>query len=122
MRNCNVSGGSLNEFFYGPDPAVLSPDNLNMDTSAYKKFEIRVNNHSDSTRMILEWEASDGNRNLKGSQEFSVKKSTLDYQTYSVDLSGNPDWKGTVKRVRLRLAPDSYWGSADIDYIGFVEN
>jgi hypothetical protein len=122
ISNINASDNRLNVFYYGEGPTLLSPDGMNIDAAAVSRFAIRMRNDSLSQRIILQWQrTTDSGFSDARSIELAVNECDDQFTEYCADLSGHPEWNGTIKRARLRLAPDNVWGSSEIDYILFKE-
>lgn len=118
VSNANANDNRLHVFYYGVDPTVQGPDNMNLNTASANRFVIRMRNDSLTERIILQWQrTTDSGFSAARSLEIPVGECEQDFVQRSVALAGHPDWNGTIRRLRLRLAPDHVWGSSEIDYI-----
>ncbi|OPZ15676.1 MAG: Glycosyl hydrolase family 26 [candidate division BRC1 bacterium ADurb.BinA364] len=111
------SDGRLNVFYHGERPSILSPPNLGLDAGAFSLLRVRMRNHSTSTRAEIRWISADASTwNDGGMAEFAIRKNSLDYAEYTIDLSTNKNWRGAVGQIALSPAADSVTGSGEIDY------
>ena len=121
VHQMRVADNQLYVFYFGRDPVIAGPDQMNMPAAKHDRFVIRMMNHSTSKNLVLQWTTTEQTDwDEARSINFAVEPNTLDYVTRSVDLSRTQNWSGTIQRVRLRLAPESSWDSAEIEYLGFV--
>jgi type IV pilus assembly protein PilY1 len=105
------------------NPAIISPDNLEIDTSRIKTVEIRflttaVDAGAGGARLY--WDI-DGNGNFtEGSQTIDAPSvdTSGKYYIYKFDMSDNNDWSGIVKQIRIDPQGAFTAGSkVSIDYV-----
>lgn len=114
----NVAGGALNLTITGTDPYMNSPDNIGADASIIKKVKIRMKNSTTDTIAQLFWTTSsdpnwDGNKRA----DFTITANDNEYTEYTVDLSNNSRWSGTIKQIRLDPIRDGSSGTVYVNYI-----
>jgi hypothetical protein len=104
----------------GPDPFVYSPYNLNIRANQTKYAVVRMQNQSASTTAQLCWTTStETGWNPAKSKPVSIVANDLIFRDYMIDLSTNPNWKGTIKQLRLHPSMASS-GTVKIDFIKIV--
>lgn len=99
------------------DPIIISPG-ININTQAIKKIQIRIanNNPSSYSKLQVFWK-----RNGQGFSETNSQRINISnhggWSTYTIDLSHNPRWNGTINQIRIDpvLRGDGSWIA--IDYI-----
>ncbi len=107
----SVSDGILQLNINGNDPYIGSPGSLNIPALDYKYFIIRMQNSTTGTGANLFWTTSAG----LSFTSMSVIANDDSMRYYILDLSKNPDWKGTIKSLRFDPAGSS--GRVHIDFI-----
>ena len=109
----------------GTDPIIMSKSNINLDTSKYSRLEIKVRYKytSDRNNLTQMFFVTDKSGNWSEDKSFRFKHESTDsdgeWMTYSVDLTENPTWIGTVKQ--LRFDPFNAVGTMEVEYIRFLE-
>ena len=101
---------------------ATSPDYLQINASQYKSVTFRINNpRATPSDAFFEWTTSAG-KSFTYSASVPLVTST-EFHVYTIDLSKNADWAGTVYSLRLELfsgpAVDSQF-KTDLDSIGLV--
>ena len=109
----------------GTDPIIMSKGGLDLDTSKYSRLEIKVKYKYTyekplSAQMFFITDKS-GNWSEDKSFRFYLEstESGDDWEIYSVNLSDNKNWTGTVKQ--LRFDPFNAVGTMEVEYIRFLE-
>jgi hypothetical protein len=116
----STDAGSLNFTSTGTDPYLYSPDNLNVDTSIYKKIKIRMTNGTSNTiGKVYFITNADTTWNEAKSVEFTPTANS-GYTEYTLDMGANSNWVGTIRK--LRYDPVQETGSIKTDYIKLVTN
>jgi hypothetical protein len=107
------------------DPIIMSKGNINLDTSKYSRLEIKVKYKYTyekplSAQMFFITDKS-GNWSEDKSFRFYLEstESGDDWEIYSVNLSDNKNWTGTVKQ--FRFDPFNAVGTMVVEYIRFLE-
>jgi hypothetical protein len=114
----STDAGSLNITSTGIDPSLNSPDNLNVDTSIYKKIKIRMTNGTSNTfGQVYFITNADTTWNEAKSVVFTSTANS-GYTEYTLDMGANSNWVGTVRRIRYDPVQTS--GSIKTDYIKLV--
>ena len=102
------------------DAHIVSADNLAVDLAANHCVGIRFMNSTPATRMRLRFttEASP-EWSDQASQVFEVVPSDNETRLYTIDLTQNAAWRGTLKQLRLDFSADGtpVTGSCRVDYI-----
>lgn len=114
----NVENGMVYMKSVSNDP-IIQFNNINIDASQYnKKLTVRYKNLTGATNFMVyfltdsepDWGAIGSDRRI----EVPITN-TQEWQTFELDLSSNPSWKGKI--TRLRIDPSSKMGDIYIDYI-----
>ena len=80
---------------------MQSPTNLGVDAASFSTFSVTVQNPSSvSGGFQLRWYDETGA--ILGSQLIPIDTGMDEPSTYQVDLTGNPNWNGTIDKFRLR--------------------
>lgn len=117
MTSPTYESGILRTEVTGTDP-MLSALGVQVDAGKYKTLEVKMRiNSSDDAQFFF------SRKQESMDEEKSVKFRPIadgQFHTYTVDLSANPRWKGTI--ASLRFDPTSTRGAkVEIAYIGFRE-
>ena len=104
------------------DAHLLSPDNLGVNVDHHKLIRIRFMNHTPATTMRFRFTtAGDQIWDDAKSRDFDVVPNDEAPREYVVDMSSVPDWRGTLKQLRLDLATgENLTGTCRFDYIAIV--
>lgn len=102
-----------------PDAHLLSADNLDMTISEHKIIRLRLQNHTNASRMAIRFTtAADGEWDDGKCRDFEVTPNDSEPREYVVDMSQVPEWTGILRQLKLELttgAPAT--GTCRIDYI-----
>ncbi|MCU6707862.1 right-handed parallel beta-helix repeat-containing protein [Paenibacillus sp. J5C_2022] len=114
----DVSGDALNLTADGIDPYIHSADNLGIDASAYAIVRIRMKNNTPSTLSQLYWITdADPNWNSAKRLNFTTSANDAEYVEYVLDVSSDPNWTGTIKKLRFDPENNFSSGTVNVDYI-----
>lgn len=116
-RAVTIRGGRITYVDPGPDPYLVSPDNLDLDASNARVY-VGLRSGPASVEARLYFVPS-----TLGAGAFSAERSvvarTVPGDTASreivFDMSTHPEWRGTMRQ--LRLDPGTVPGTYEIDYI-----
>jgi len=101
ITNQVVSNGLMDFNITGGDPFIHGPI-TQIDASQRKYFRVKMRNASSATVGELLWLRTDDP--LWGGSKyasFTVTPNTTDVRTYTVNLSANAAWTGTITQIRL---------------------
>ena len=103
LASYETKNGATTAVYGGMDPFILSPYGLGVDADRYKFLHITAKVDADISYMTLYFVTDKFT-------EMSLDKTALievsrsgDFMTYTVDMSQNSLWKGTVTQIRLDL-------------------
>jgi hypothetical protein len=94
------------------EPSLLlsPPLSLRADDLPWLQLRVKLRGKPKDRTLIFFWAAPD----RSGTASVSVPlKGGEEFEEYSVPLAGDPDWKGAIAAVGLRLPPDSI---VELDY------
>lgn len=94
-----AKGGAVEATTTGNDPGFYSPDKLGLDPTVYSKVEITMR-ASAHHRAQLFWRTDKDGFAGSRRRDFFIKADGK-LHTYSLDLSGHGQWKGTIRRIRI---------------------
>lgn len=115
----SVAGGINNLTATGADPFLESAANLNIQAADWGYLRIRMKNHSSSTLgQVFFQTAGDTGFSEARSVHFYPIAADSGYTEYVVNMGANPNWMGTIKK--LRLDPISAAGTVQIDSIALA--
>ncbi|MEI8206946.1 MAG: Ig-like domain-containing protein, partial [Kiritimatiellales bacterium] len=110
-----ISGGLLSYTSTGADPTLTSPDNLAFDANAVNTLIVRFKNTSSHAEAALYWSRSDATGfSALRMKSFPLVANDSGFTTYTVDLSGETAWTGTITRLRIDLPQGESSGAANI--------
>ena len=117
----SIANGVFNMTITGSDPYLFSPDNLGINALTSPKIRIRLKNATTDTQFQLFWttNASSGWDGAK-SVVFTVNANDAGQRDYIIDLTGNTNWIGTIKQLRLDPGNNISSGTVLLDDI-FIE-
>jgi len=103
-----------------PDACLISPDNLKVDAKINRSIVIRLQNHTTSSRMRInfttagspEWDASPG-------KTFDVTAHDSQQRLYIIDMKDVEGWDGELKQLRLDFGTGTapVTGTCRMDYL-----
>ncbi len=112
------SGGYIGGNITGPDPFILSPDNLNINITSSKYIHLKMKNGTSSpTGQIYFTTNSEPELSEANHKDFPIIPNDSKYTEYAIDMSDVPGWTGTLKQLRIDPNKDVSSGSFSIDYI-----
>lgn len=117
-----LNAGYLEGAIAGTDPSLLSPDELGIDASTYKKIKVRMKNGTSGTAGKFYFTTNaDGVYNESKAKVFALTSSDPGYTEYTVDMTALPTWTGTIRRFRYDpVDAGASSGPVSIDYIRVV--
>ena len=94
---------------------LVSPGNLNIQTSKFTKVKLRIINNSPETDGFVFWKNDMGSDKLLGPVRFTMKPNDKDWQ--EVICSMDTQWTKTVNQIIVRPAQMWWCGDIWIDWI-----
>lgn len=115
-----TSTGFVNGTINGPDPHIISTDNLNVNITDQKTLLIRLKNSttSDTAQIYFTTTSDTGFDELKH-VDFKILPNS-DYTDYVVYMGAIPSWTGSLKQLRLDPAVNAN-GNFSLDFIRILE-
>lgn len=121
----NLAGGVTDSILLleilGSDPFMHSPDGLNINAATHSRIKIGMKNNTSGEEGRIYFVS---NTNPGYNQDMSVPFSTIPndegFTEYTITMSQNPGWDGTITQLRLDPLDDVSSGSIEIDYIMVV--
>ena len=113
----SIDGGSWHLTVTGADPAVVSPDNLGLDTTRYRRLKLRLRNASAATSgnvYFLTDQSPDLGANAVG---FALTPDDPVDRDYVVDLAAHPNDRGKLTSLRIDLVEGVVAGRINLDDI-----
>ena len=117
QQSCSLSivNNNLRFTITGSDPAMRSADNLNIDAKSVRTITFSMkNNTSDTAGKIYFITNSDQTWNESKSFAVSLSANDTEEKTYYIDISSNPNWIGTIKRIRWDVVQNVSSGTVDV--------
>ncbi len=117
-----VNSSILTLTITGGDPYFHSPDNLGLTAAINKTINIRMKNNTAATdgRIYFTTTTATG-MNEAMSVGFTVVANDPGYTSYTIDMSTNAGWTGTIKQIRLDPVGSASSGTILIDYVEIVK-
>ena len=113
-----VDSGIYNLTVNGADAYMSSPDSLNIDAVTNGQFDIRLQNQSSGSKFQLFWiRNDDSDWNQEKSMEFNVIPNETRQTDYMAVLRDSPQWKGTIRQIRLNPTDNNTSGNIKLDQI-----
>jgi hypothetical protein len=110
IAGLRVKGGALGGTFTGPDPSIVSADNLNIEISGKVSLRIVLKNASSAQYgQIYFITSQDEKWNEIKHRDFPLHMEQDGYVTYDIDMSTVIAWKGALRCLRI----DPEQGAAD---------
>jgi uncharacterized repeat protein (TIGR02543 family) len=105
-----ITGGTINMSITGNYPKLIYDTSFDVDN--FDGFRVVVKNATDSDIFYFVW-YKDG---VKNQLRFRPGINETSFHTYTVDLSGDADWNGTIDSFNVEVAnKSSLGGSVEID-------
>jgi len=127
-QNCSfvVKNGTLSGTSATTDPAIISGD-LTADATAYNKIKIKMRHDystfsplGDRIQVFFTTTSATSYSEDKSYQSVAIPSTTNgNYVEYTIDLTTNANWAGTI--TGIRIDPYNKSGTFDIDYIRLVK-
>jgi hypothetical protein len=114
------AGGYAGGTFTGPDPEIITPDNLGIDITNNKVIKIKMQNFTSSSS--AEFYFTTKTNNKWQSKTFAIIPNDPIYREYLVDMSNVSGWKGTLQQLKFNPATGVSNGSFSMDYIRIGNN
>ncbi len=118
------TGGYIGGNVTGPDPFLVSPDNLGIDAANHTIIKVKLKNGtSNTTGQIYFTTTSDTNWSEAKSVTFPIHANDSNYTEYSIDMTEaiNGLWSGTINRIRIDPNKDVSSGSFSMDSVAVVK-
>jgi hypothetical protein len=123
-----VSGGKLIMTITGSDPQIQGPDGLHADALFFKMVRVRLKNATSDTTAQLYWNThTNGTFDEAKHVDFAIDPNDTKMREYRIDLSGNANWTGKIRRLRLHPVKTATSGTVELDslrmspYTGFAD-
>jgi len=111
----SVSGGLLTTSAAGVDPNLGSPGGLSVNADAVKKLELRMRVSNGTIADLFYRDIGQLFSSVRRSR-FTITSNSR-FQTYLLDMSGDPNWTGTVQFLRFDPTSNAPGADISIDYI-----
>jgi len=113
-----VAEGILDLSITGGDPYMVSPGNLDVDAAETKYVIISMKNGTGTSSGSIFWTTdTQGTFNASYSTSFNINPQDNDFSRYVIDMSGEANWNGTIRSIRLDPSNAATSGNIEIDYI-----
>ncbi len=113
----SVSSGVLTATITGNDPYMHSPS-FSLDASNYNKVRVVLQNNTSDLLAEILWTTSLGGWSVNRSTTFNIVPNDSILREYIIDLSGEPEWTGTITQLRIDPVTSETTGTVDFDLIG----
>jgi len=118
-NNCSVSASSgyLGVTVTGSHPAIISPDNINIDITKSCIIKIKCRNSTSSSSGAIYFTTTDDTTfKVEKALGFALNPSDANYTEYTVNMAGVYGWVNKLKRIYIDFGNASS-GSVSVDYI-----
>lgn len=116
VENAAVAGSIMSFDVTGDDPYLLGPV-TSFAAATHRYVYVRIRNGTAGTGAQILWANDQGGIAPERSKAFTISASDSEFQTYVLDMSGEPNWTGTITRLRIDPVGNET-GPIEIDYIG----
>ncbi|MHB8403635.1 MAG: T9SS type A sorting domain-containing protein [Bacteroidia bacterium] len=103
----------------GSDPYMVSATSLNINASIYKSVTFTIKNTTNDSVAGFFW-ATNANQNFSSSMSVAsipIVPNDTKFRTYTVDLSSDTAWTGTIYQIRLDPSQDASSGTIYLQQI-----
>ncbi len=115
QMSSSIAGGIINMTISGNFPNLIYDTSLNVDN--FDRFKIDIKNVTDSDLFWFVW-YKDG---VKNQRRFRPGINETSFNTYTVDLSADADWNGTIDSFNVEVANrSSLGGTVEISSLELV--
>ncbi|WP_299057430.1 T9SS type A sorting domain-containing protein [uncultured Polaribacter sp.] len=115
QMSSSIAGGKINMTITGSFPNLIYDTSLYVDN--FDSFKIDIKNITNSDIFWFVW-YKDG---VKNQRRFRPGINETSFNTYTVDLSSDADWNGTIDSFNIEIANrSSLGGTVEIDSIELV--
>jgi len=123
VMDLRTRGGCLTGTIAGKPPTIRVPV-PSLDASAFTKVSFRLKNLSSATKATFYYNRVGEGYATRGRQKSIDVMPMSDFTDYTIDLSGEAEWKGHVRWLTLSPAADADKGTFALDWfrIGEGEN
>ena len=108
------AGGYMNGTATNGDPYLNSPAGLDLDITDASFIKVMLKNDTPSTRGQIYFATPAGGFSEGRHKDFTIIPNDTGYTEYTIDMSDNAEWTGTLNRIRLD--PGVAAGSFSVDY------
>ncbi len=117
------NGGTIGGTITGPDPYIVSQNDLGININDKNYLIIRMKNASPaSTAQVYFTTTTNPNFSEAQHLDFSIEPNDDSFMDYTIDMTAASYWNGTLKQLRVDPAKDVNNGSFEIDFINILEN
>ena len=121
VKDLRVENGALRGTWDVFDPSIISPQQLNIDTSIYKTLSIGYQIVSDDIDGQVMWTPNNDNK-FSGTMHMLYGIVTDGkWHTITIQLNDDADWMATVNTIRIDPVHDATSGTFAYDYIRICE-
>jgi arylsulfatase A-like enzyme len=111
LSGLEAIGGNLSATLAGGTAGLLSPENLDLPLTRIARVFLKARNDTPLTTGTLSFQTSEHLDFSANAVDFTLVANDPGYATYEVDMSAHPNWRGTLKRLRIELPEGAPAGS-----------
>ncbi len=108
------AGGYMNGTATNGDPYLNSPAGLALDITDAPFIKVMLKNDTSTDRAQIYFATPAGGFSEARHKDFTITPNDTGYTEYTIDMSDNAEWTGTLNRIRLD--PSVGAGSFSVDY------